>query len=245
MMSPDLETLLFLGFIGLVTGFIKGGLPSLGPLLSALVALYFVPAQALGITLCFLLLGDLAAVTIYWRQAKYGELRGMLLPVLIGIMLGALVLAHLKRDHFGPMLGVLILVLVAMEPLRPALTRLSLAYPGTARLISGIVAGLATTLGNAAGPVLAIYFLVLKMDKTAFVSTSAIFFFFVNVMKIPVFVSQNILNIEFLPSIGLCAPLIFMGAYAGKRFLNWIPQFWFNRVVLILTALAGLLLLRG
>ena len=239
----DANYLLFLAFIALFTGFIKAGLPSLGALLSATVALVFPPRDALGITLCFLLLGDTVAVALYWRLAHWQELRKMVVPVLLGIILGALLLNSLDNARLGPAIGIVVLLLVALEPVRPQLTQLALQHPRTARSCSGTLAGVATTIGNAAGPILTIYFLVLKLDKKAFIGTGSIFFLFVNVAKLPVFLSQDIFQLYYFSSILLCAPMVYVGAIGGRKFLEWISQLWFNRVVLFFTALAGIWLL--
>jgi len=239
----DANYLLFLAFIALFTGFIKAGLPSLGALLSATVALVFPPRDALGITLCFLLLGDTVAVALYWRLAHWQELRKMVVPVLLGIILGALLLNSLDNASLGLAIGIVVLLLVALEPVRPQLTQLALQHPRTARSCSGTLAGVATTIGNAAGPILTIYFLVLKLDKKAFIGTGSIFFLFVNVAKLPVFLSQDIFQLYYFSSILLCAPMVYVGAIGGRKFLEWISQLWFNRVVLFFTALAGIWLL--
>lgn len=239
----DANYLLFLAFIALFTGFIKAGLPSLGALLSATVALVFPPRDALGITLCFLLLGDTVAVALYWRLAHWQELRKMVVPVLAGIILGALLLSSLDNASLGLAIGIVVLLLVALEPVRPQLTQLALQHPRTARSCSGTLAGVATTIGNAAGPILTIYFLVLKLDKKAFIGTGSIFFLFVNVAKLPVFLSQDIFQLYYFSSILLCAPMVYVGAIGGRKFLEWISQLWFNRVVLFFTALAGIWLL--
>lgn len=237
------DQLLFLACIALFTGFIKAGMPSLGALLSALVALVFPPRDALGITLTFLLIGDTVAVAMYWRLAHWRELKLMIVPVLAGILAGGLLLGSLDNASLGLTIGSVILLLVLMEPVRPQLTRWALAHPGAARTTSGTLAGLATTIGNAAGPILAIYFLVLKLDKRAFIGTGSIFFLFVNVAKVPIFASQDIFRLEYAASIALAAPLVYAGALGGRIFLNWISQLWFNRVVLLLTAVAALWLI--
>ena len=79
------DALLFLCLVALFTGFIKAGMPSLGTLLTASVALMFPPRDALGITLLYLLVGDMVAVTLYWRLAHWQELKKMLIPVVAGI----------------------------------------------------------------------------------------------------------------------------------------------------------------
>src|SRR5690606_29461906 len=131
----SIEYLLFLAFIALFTGFIKGGMPSLGALLSATVALVFPPRDALGITLIYLMIGDIAAVSLYWRLAHWQELKLMIMPVLAGILAGGLVLGSLTNSGLGLTLGLVILLLVLMEPIRPRLTHMALSHPGSARTL--------------------------------------------------------------------------------------------------------------
>ncbi len=234
-----IEALLLLCLVALFTGFIKAGMPSLGTLLTASVALMFPPRDALGITLMYLLVGDSVAVTLYWRLAHWQELKKMMLPVLAGVILGGVLLAFLNNENLGLTLGLVVLILVSLEPLRPRLTQWALDHPGRVRSGSGLLAGIATTIGNAAGPILSLYFLLLKLDKKAFVGTGSIFFLFVNVAKIPIFLGQDIFHMRYLGSVALTAPLVLLGALGGKKFLEWISQQWFNRIVLSLTALAG------
>ena len=214
-------------------------MPSLGALLSACVALVFPPRDALGITLIYLLVGDTVAVSLYWRLAHWQELRKMVWTVLLGILLGGSMLYFLDNDTLGLSIGLIVVLLVSMEPFRPKIYQWSLENPHTARGGSGVLAGIATTIGNAAGPILSLYFLLLKLDKKAFVGTGAIFFMFVNITKIPIFLAQDIFQPKYFLSVALTAPLVFIGAIGGKYFLDWIPQIWFNRIVLVLTAVAG------
>ncbi len=241
MLEPTL--ILFLCSIALFTGFVKAGIPALGALISATVALMFPPKDALGITLLYLLTGDLVAVSLYWRQAHWQELKKMLPTILTGIAIGAGILFFLDNETLGPVIGGLILVLVGLEPFRPKITQWALSHPGKVRGTSGVLAGITTTVGNAAGPIISLYLLLLKIDKHGFVGTSAIFFFCVNMTKIPVYGALGIFKSYYLLTYLATVPLVFMGAYAGRRFLKWIPQQWFNRVILIFTGIAGLTLL--
>lgn len=238
-----LNDLLFLAAMALATGFIKGGMPALGPLVASSIALWFPSRDALGITLVLFLIGDSAAVSMYWRLANWQELRKMLLPVVLGIIVGGYVLSHLDNRTLGLTIGIMVLVLVALEPLRPRLTRLALAHPNMARNTSGSLAGLATTISNSSGPILTIYFLVLNLDKRTFVGTASVFFCFANVAKLPIFISQGVFQSHYATSLAAVALLVYLGAFGGKKFLEWISQLWFNRIVLALTALAGVLLI--
>jgi uncharacterized protein len=241
LLSTDL--LLFLACVALLTGFIKGGMPALGPFVATLVALNFPAREALGVTVILFLIGDTAAVYLYWRRANWEELRKMLLPVIVGIVAGGFVLTALDNRTLGLTIGVIILLLVALEPLRPRLSQWALAHQDTARAGTGVLAGFATTISNSAGPILTIYFLLLKLDKHAFIGTATMFFFFANVSKVPVFLFQGIFEARYLPSLALMVPVVYAGAFAGRHFLEWIPQLWFNRIVLFFTAIAALWLL--
>lgn len=238
----DPHALLFLAAMALATGFIKGGMPALGPLVASTVALWFPTREALGITLLLFLTGDAAAVFLYWRLANWKELLRMLPPLVVGIAVGAFVLSSLDNHTLGLTIGILVLVLVALEPLRPRLTTWALAHPQTARATSGSLAGLATTISNSSGPILTIYFLVLQLDKRTFVGTASMFFAFANVAKLPIFIGQDVFHPQYFGSLLLMVPLVWFGAWGGRRFLEWISQLWFNRVVLALTAVAGVML---
>ncbi len=240
---PATDLLLFLACVALFTGFIKGGMPAMGPLVATLVALYFPPRTALGITVLLFLIGDTAAVYLYWRLANWRELRKMLLPVLVGIIAGGAVLTSLDNRTLGLAIGVLILLQVGLEPLRPRLSQWALAHPDIASSTTGGLAGFATTISNSAGPILNIYFLLLKLDKHAFIGTATMFFFFANMAKVPVFLRQDIFEAQYLPSLALMAPLVYAGAFGGKLFLDWIPQLWFNRAVLFFATVAALWLI--
>ena len=235
-----LEFLILLAVVAVFTGFVKAGVPALGGLISAVVAIAFTPREALGICLIYLLVGDLIGVSFSGRLAHLSELKKMILPVLLGIIIGGVMLNFLNDNNLGLVIGLMVIFLVALEPLRPKLTKLAINHPRSIRVGSGILAGASTTIGNAAGPIMALYFLLLKLDKKTFVGTSSVFFLSVNMTKMPIFYYQNLFTPDYLPSIALTAPFVYLGALFGRSFLNWVSQVWFSRIILTCTALAGL-----
>ncbi len=120
---------------------------------------------------------------------------------------------------------------------------MAIYYPKSVRTGSGIFAGISTTIGNAAGPITALYFLLLKLDKKTFVGTSSIFFLTVNTTKIPIFYYQDLFTPAYFPSIAITAPLVYVGALLGRSFLNWVSQVWFTRIILTGTTIAGIWLI--
>jgi uncharacterized membrane protein YfcA len=89
----------------------------------------------------------------------------------------------------------------------------------------GLLGGFTTMIGNAAGPVMAIYLLSTRMPKLAFVGTNAWFFLCVNFLKLPfqVFAWHNI-NLTTL-AIDACAiPFVLIGAFLGIRLVRFLPE---------------------
>lgn len=235
--------LVALAFIALFTGFVKAGLPSLGALVSVSLVLLFPVKDALGLAVLYLLAGDLVASFMHWRKANLPVLIQLLPAIFFGIGLGALTLTQVSNDLLGALIGVLIVLMVGMEPFRPRVSEWAMRNIYFVRSGSGVLAGFSTTVGNAAGPILSLYFLLLKIDKYGFVGTAALFFLIVNVTKLPLYGALGMFKTYYLWSYMVTVPFVIVGALFGRRFIEWIPQQYFNRVVLSITGLSGIWLL--
>ena len=80
-------------------------------------------------------------------------------------------------------------------------------------------------IGNAAGPIMSIYFLSMGLNKNKFIGTAAWFFLFVNLFKVPfhIFI-WNTIDLEiFLFDLSLF-PLILIGAIIGVWIVKKIPE---------------------
>jgi len=107
----------------------------------------------------------------------------------------------------------------------------------------GFLAGVTTMMANAAGPIMIIYLLAMRLPKIEFVGTSAWFFFVVNWLKVPFSVSLELMIAESLKLDLMMLPFIAIGAITGILVLKRIPQKAFNIVVQILAACAAIKLL--
>jgi uncharacterized membrane protein YfcA len=108
----------------------------------------------------------------------------------------------------------------------------------------GLLGGFTTMIGNAAGPVMAIYLLSTRMPKLAFVGTNAWFFLCVNFLKLPfqVFAWHNI-NLTTL-AIDACAiPFVLIGAFLGIRLVKFLPEKGFRIFTTIVTIISVLVML--
>ncbi len=106
-------------------------------------------------------------------------------------------------------------------------------------IMTGMVAGFASMIGNATGPIFSVYLLALGFKKNDFIGTSAWFFFIINLTKLPLQVVfwQNI-PLENLIFVGLGLIPIALGAVAGFYFVKKINEKPFRYIVIVMTALA-------
>jgi uncharacterized membrane protein YfcA len=132
---------------------------------------------------------------------------------------------------------------VSLEPFRAGVTEWAMRLIFWVRHLSGWLAGLTTTVGNAAGPVISLYFLLLKLDKHSFTGTAALFYVTVNLTKLPLYSAIGIFKDYYLWSVLVTIPFVFVGGVVGRRFLRWIPQKRFVQIILFCTGLSGFVLI--
>jgi len=107
----------------------------------------------------------------------------------------------------------------------------------------GVVAGFITLIANAAGPLMAIYLVSMRLPKLEYVGTAAVFFMCLNLFKVPFMVSLGLITLHSFGFNLLLAPAVVLGAIAGRWLVIRINQALFEKIVLTLSAIAGVLLL--
>ncbi len=107
----------------------------------------------------------------------------------------------------------------------------------------GVLAGFTTLVANAAGPLMAIYLLAMRLPKMEFVGTGAVFFLLLNCFKVPFMVNLDLITVESFGFNLLLAPVVFGGAMLGRWILPRINQRVFEYLALGTGALAGVRLL--
>ncbi len=232
----------------LMVGISKTGITGLSVLFVALFAAVFPSTkQATGIVLPLLIFGDFVAVYSYRRHMQWKHL-GKLFPwTAAGVVLGYVAM-RLISDHTARLLiGAIIVGLAALSYwLRwrksPAEQSPALAHWGVGAAV-GVVAGFTTLVANAGGPLMAIYFISMRLPKMEFVGTAAVFFCLLNLFKVPFMVNLGLITTTSFGFNLVLAPLVFAGALMGRWLLPRINQRLFEEIVLALSAAAGLLLL--
>jgi uncharacterized membrane protein YfcA len=228
----------------LLVGVSKTGIGGLG-MLSVVIFAQIMPAkQATGIVLPLLIVGDLMAVASYRSHTQWRFLWKLFPWTAAGVIVGYFALGRIDDRQAKILIGVIILCLLILHVLR---RRGAVKEEGDhgwwfAPMI-GVLAGFTTLVANAAGPLMAIYLLAMRLPKFQFVGTSAVFFLLINSFKVPFMMDLGLINAESLLLNLWLAPLVIVGALAGRKLLIKIDQRLFENLALGLSALAGLKLL--
>src|ERR1039458_7139204 len=100
--------------------------------------------------------------------------------------------------------------------------------------LMGLLAGFATVVANAAGPVMVLYLLAIGLPKLVFIGTGAWFFMLVNAFKVPFSVKLGLITRDSLVMDAILVLPLLPGAWLGPRILKHINQAAFEKMVLIL-----------
>lgn len=230
----------------LMVGIAKTGVPGFGTLAVPLMVLAVGDARhAAGWLLPLLCVADLVAVAMYRRRAYARRLLVLLPWVLAGMGLGALALAWPERI-LRPIVASIVVVMIVFRWVRlrrpPAAVEVDAATPRAQAAIYGGAAGFATTIANAAGPIMSLYLLAKRLPKDEFVGTGVWFFFIVNLAKIPVYSAHGLIGKTSLTFAAILIPAVAAGAWLGRILLGRLRQEAFERLVLTLTVVAAGLL---
>lgn len=237
-----------LGAVGLAAvliGLSKGGLGGgLGPLITVLVALVVRPSQAIGVLLPLLMVGDVAAVWVHRRDWDRGAIVRMLPAAVAGVAVASIFLRQTSDRGIEIFLGVFSLAFVAYRLAEPHLRRARLTANTGLAIAAGATSGITSTVAHAGAPPVAIYLLAAGTPPVAFVATSAVFFFVVNWLKVPGYLTAGMLDTRMLQVLPF-AVLIWPGVAVGRWLVRRARGQLFERVILGLLVVGAVYLLAG
>ena len=231
----------------LLVGVNKSGIPGLGMLPVILLAVAFeeAPGFATGVMLLMICAGDIFAVSYYRKNADWKIVARLLPYTMLGLLLGFLTLRYLAGpEHLKSLIGWIILLLAGVHLVRITFFKHA-AVPShwAFSAVVGLTAGFTTQVANAAGPVMALYLLSMKLPKDRYVGTCAWFFMIMNWTKLPVFCFEGRVTPAALRAVLPVLPLILLGAVLGVLFVKRAPQKFFEAVVEIIVIVSAVKLL--
>ncbi len=226
-------------------GLNKTGIPGLGLVPVLLLTMVFPTRLSTGLQLVMLCIADVAAVSYYRRSADWKIILKLIPAAAVGLALGTLVVNYLDDFMMAKTIGAIVLFLCAISLIRDYVMKdknnvpTHWAFGATA----GLLAGFTTLIANAAGPVMALYFLALKLGKKEYIGTGAWYFLIMNWTKLPIFIMQDRITFQSFKADLAMIPFILIGAVVGIVTLKYISQELFNKLVIVFSVLAGLKLL--
>jgi uncharacterized membrane protein YfcA len=158
------------------------------------------------------------------------------------VVIGSLMMNKLADATFKPLIGWIILGLALLQLARAQRPQWFAHIPHATWFAwtMGLAAGITTMMANAAGPIMALYFLAVSLPKLEFVGTSAWFFLVLNFFKIPFSAGLGLIHHDTLMLNAILAPAVLIGLLAGRRIVAHVPQKLFDALLLIFVAAAAL-----
>lgn len=231
----------------LMIGVSKAGITGLSILSVALFAHVFPSSkQASGLILPLLIFGDLVAVLSYRTHTQWRYVWKLMPWTAGGVVLGYFALGHISDRTARIMIGVIIVSLCALGYWRRyagVRSEESERWHWMLAAALGVTAGFVTLVANAAGPLMALYLIAMRLPKMQFVGTAAVFFMVLNLFKVPFMVNLGLITAQSFKFNLLLAPAVLLGAVVGRWALVRINQQLFENLVLALSAIAGILLI--
>jgi uncharacterized membrane protein YfcA len=194
----------------LLTGISKSGLGGgAGGVSTPLMSMAISPVAAAAIMLPVLCVMDLFGIRAYLWKWDRVVARRVVGGGLAGCLGGYLTFSWLDDNWIRIMLGVIALGFLAFS----YFPKKSLAKPSAAAgwLWSGL-SGYTTFITHAGGPPLMVYLLGLRLDKTAFIATSLVFFAAMNYAKILPYYWLGLFEAHNLATSALLVPIGVVGA---------------------------------
>ncbi len=247
MALPEFTTLQWIIAIiaGLLVGLSKSGFAGMGVFTVLLMAMIIPPRESTGTVLPLLLAGDCLAVWYFRHHANWYQIRRLLAPAVVGVLIGFVLMPMISDTSFGRVIGILMVLIILIQYLVRwiKLAEQNLPRSHTFAWGMGISAGIATMLANLAGPIMIIYLLAQRLPKYEFVATGAVYYLIINLFKIPFSAALGLIDGGSILLNLILLPTVVFGFFIGRAFLKKIPQKWFEEIVLFLALLGALRLI--
>lgn len=229
----------------MLIGMSKAGVPGVSMVVIPILAIIFGGKQSTGILLPMLIMADVFGVSYYHKHANWKYILKALPWAALGVIIAMIIGNHVDDGQFKQIIALVIFISIALMILRDK-TNMADHVPEKwyFAALMGLGGGFATMIGNAAGPIFAIYLLALRLPKNEFIGTAAWFFFIINVFKFPLHVfSWKTITWPSLAIDLINLPTIALGAFFGIWLVKKISNKGYRWIVIVVTILSAVLML--
>jgi uncharacterized protein len=231
--------------VALFIGMAKTGVQGAGMLSVPLLAAVFGGQASSGILLPVLCFADILAIWYYHRHASFTHLKKLFPWVAVGTVAGTFTGNNIDDHLFRVFMAIAIIVSVLLMIWLERKAKMELPDKLWFSILVGFVAGFTSMVGNLAGPMMAVYFLSMRLPKNEFIGTSAWFFLVLNFFKVPfhIFMWGTITWEIFLMDL-VTIPVILVGAGMGVLIVRSLPEKFYRWFIIIMTFVAAIFMLR-
>jgi hypothetical protein len=224
----------------LLIGVAKTGITGISLLFVVIFASIMPARESTGVVLPLLIVGDLVATAAYRRHAQLRHIWRLFPWAATGVIIGAAAIGRMNEAQTRYAIGSIVILLAVIHVVRRLLSA-DEAGDGPAWFapLIGILAGFSTIVANAAGPLMVIYLLAMRLPKMEYMGTGAIFFLIMNLFKAPFMAWLGLLTAQSLLVDAKLAPVVIAGTLLGRWVLGRMNQRLFENVALGLTFVAG------
>jgi len=254
--EPGIPAPLFWIFVAaaiVIQGISKSGFAGGAGILSLPLMMLVMPVDKVAATLLpLLILCDLNAIYHHRHNKDWTHILRIYIPACAGIVAGALVWWKIGQDGVAfysvlikRMVGVIAILFglyIIAKDQSMAWVAHHRAGPRTA-LVAGLLSGFTSTIAHAAGPIVSLYVYSQGFGKTLFVGTVAWTFTLINLTKLPFYGWAGLIQRDVLLFDACLLALIPLGSWLGHWMHHRVSEWWFSRIVMVLTLVAGVQLL--
>ena len=237
-------TTIAVGIALLLAAYVKGTTGMGFPLIATpMVALLLDIRTAVVILIIPNILMDLTQIVRGGLSARvFRRFTWLFVLTVVGVFLGTKVLATLPLWILNLTLGMMVLAFV-VSSFFPYGFHISANRERVLSPVVGMGVGFLNGMTNAAGPPLAVYLYSLQLPKTEFIKSIATIFFVTKISQLIAISTWNLFTASTLRLSFAVTLFILLGFYAGLKTQDWINQQNFNRGLLALLSVIGVVLI--
>ena len=228
----------------LVAAYVKGTTGMGFPLIATpMVALLLDIRTAIVILIVPNILMDMTQIARGGFSARiFRRFTWLFVLTILGVFLGTKILITLPIWILNVALGTMVLAFVGSNLSRFSFHTSSRWEPAVSP-IAGFITGLLNGMTNAGGPALAIYLYSLRLPKTEFIKSIATIFFVTKVSQLVAVSTWNLFTAGTIRLSLAVTLFILLGFYAGLKTQDRVNQQMFNRGLLTLLFVIGVVLI--
>ena len=211
----------FYASIGVILfGISKGGFAGPIAILSIpIMALVMSPIKAAAILLPVLLIMDIVAMYIYWNKWDLNNVKIILPPAMIGILIGTATFSFTSEDTIRIIIGLIAIIFIILSFFQK---KNKLVKPTKNKgAFWSLVGGYTSFIIHSGGTPVNFFLLPQKLDKTVYVATFTLAFLIINIVKlIPYYYLDQLVfsNLKISLILSPLAPVsIYIGYYLHKK----------------------------